>query len=224
MTPEQLLSHFRVQVSDTARPYLWSDDEVYVYMDLAHKMFVRKTGGIFDVSSEACTVQITAGEKYSDLHPSILHIRKAVKDDFSEISVANVSDEQFMATYDYGVMKRLSNLEEVGRVEYMIIGEERNKCRWVRVPDADGEVSLTIARLPLSDVTESSDSFEIASEHHHYLVDYMKRLAYQKHDADAFNPKLSAEAEARFFAYCDYVWREWERYRHKPRSVAYGGI
>ena len=159
MTPNQLLSHFRTQMVDTVRPYLWSDDEIFVYMDLAHKMFVRKTGGIFDVSSDACKVQVSAGEKYSDLHPAILHIRKAVLDGTQTIHVANLSDEGAMVSYDYGVLKNLSTLTEPGRVEYMIIGEERDKCRWVRIPQDDGEVTLTITRLPLEDITESSSEF-----------------------------------------------------------------
>lgn len=224
MTPAELLDYFRAQVRDDVAPYLWTDEEIMVYMDTAQSMFVRLTGGIFDVSSDACTVSLSAGERFSDLSPLILNIRRAVYNDERELNILNLSDIDKLTTSDYGVVRNLSLSNSVGRVSHMVIGEQRDIARWIMIPDTDATVSLAIARLPLERITSSSQEFEVDEIHHPFLAEWMKREAYRKQDADTINPKAAEVAEASFRAYCDQVWREWERYRHKPRTVAYGGI
>ena len=41
MTPKALHDLFRAHVRDEEYPYLWSETEVYLYMDEAQKMFCR---------------------------------------------------------------------------------------------------------------------------------------------------------------------------------------
>lgn len=224
MNSTQLKDYFRSQVRDDVLPYLWTDNEIYVYMNDAQKMFVRLTNGIFDVSSEATEVYVEAGQKYADLHPSILTIREAYLNNGDKLKIVNLGDADTLSTSDYGVVKTMSIQNIPGRIEYMVIGEERGKCRWIMIPTENAVVNLKIARLPLTEITKDGQKFEIDQEHHIHLIEWMKHLAYNKHDGDTFNPTASAEGEARFRAYCDYVWKEWERYRHKPRSVVYGGL
>lgn len=225
MNSTELKDFFREQLRDDVAPYLWSDEEVFLYMNEAQRMFVRSTSGIFDVSSEATEVSITEGEKYSELHPSITHIRQAVYDDKYELKIVNLSD---MATLgsgnDYRVAMNKALSMTPGTVVYMIIGEERNKCRWVSLPDTSATVKLSVTRMPLTNITADGQTLEVAEEHHTHLLEWMKSMAYRKQDADAFNPKAAEEGEVRFNAYCAKVWKEWERYRHKPRTVAYGGL
>jgi hypothetical protein len=220
----ELKDYFRTQVRDDVAPYLWSDEELYVYMNEAQRSFVRRTGGIFDITSEATEVSVTENEAYSDLHPSILHIRKALLDD-RDLMLVNLADAQSASAQDdflSSFMPAVSN--QPGTVTRMVIGEERNKCRWISIPDADATVRLAIARLPLDDLTADGQELEVAPEHHVPLIDGMMALAYLKQDADTFNPKAAEEGAVRFRAYCDQVWKEWERYRHKPRTVSYGGL
>lgn len=224
MNSTQLKDYFRAQVRDDVYPYLWSDSEIYVYMNDAQKMFVRLTNGIFDVSSCATEVDVIAGEKYSDLHPSILTIREAYLANGDKLKIVNLGDADTLYTSDYGVVKSLSVQNLPGKIQYMVIGEEKGKCRWIMIPQENTTVTLKIARLPLTDITKENQKLELDSEHHIHLIEWMKHLAYNKHDGDTFNPTASAESDARFRIYCDFVWKEWERYRHKPRSVVYGGL
>ena len=224
MNSTQLKDYFRSQVRDDVAPYLWSDEELFVYMNEAQSMFVRRSGGIFDVSSEATEVSVATGEAVSELHPSILNIRKAVLNGTRELVIINLADESSLdrgRDYTNTLMSSLNHT--IGRVSYMIIGEERDKCRWLPIPDTDATVVLAIVRQPLVEITGENQEFEIAKEHHVHLADQMMAVAYMKQDADTFNPKAAAEAEQRFSAYCVFVKREWERYRHKPRTVSYGG-
>jgi hypothetical protein len=193
-------------------------------MNEAQKMFTRMTGGIYDVSSIATEVDVVTGDKYADLHPSILTIRQAYYGPDRQIKIINLGDAAALSTSDYGVVKDIGMSTTPGRVDFMVIGEERNKARWIMLPQENAIVTLAIARLPLKELSPTQQDIEIGDEHHVMLIEWMKSLAYSKHDGDMFNPTAAAEGEAKFRGYCDFVWREWDRYRHKPRSVAYGGI
>lgn len=229
MDATELSEFFRSQVRDEVEPYLWSDSEVLVYLNEAQKMFVRLTNGIYDVSSVACSVDVVTGEKFSSIHPSILEIRKAyyVNPDTQvkrELKIISLADLDNLADSDYGVRINPAIQDVPGPVTYMLTGEERNKVRWIGIPTEDTTVELAIARLPLTTLSDTQLVLEVPEEHHVYLIDWMKHLAYNKQDGDAYDPKTAVESEMRFRAYCDFVWKEWERYRHTHRSIAYGGI
>jgi hypothetical protein len=229
MDANELADYFRSQVRDDVEPFLWSDEEVLTYMNEAQRMFVRLTNGIYDVSSAACTVAVTSGQKFSTLNPAVLEIRKAyyvtpVTGYKRELKLINLASTSSLKTWDYGVYKNASIQDIPGIVDYMVVGEERGKVRWINIPTENATVELAIARLPLTKLSSSQLTLEVSEEHHVYLTEWMKHLAYNKQDGDAFDPKASLAAEARFRAYCEQVFKEWERYRHTHRTVAYGGI
>jgi hypothetical protein len=229
MNATELSDYFRSQVRDEVDPYLWSDSEILVYMNEAQKMFIRLTNGIYDVTSVACTVAVTAGQKYSTLHPTVLEIRKAYYVDPAtsykrELRIISLADTNSLSSVDYGIYHNPGIQDTPGEVSYMVVGEERGKVRWINVPVADATVTLAIARLPLTSLSDIQLTLEVPDEHHVSLIEWMKHLAYNKQDGDAYDPKTSTESEMRFRAYCDFVWKEWERYRHTNRTVAYGGL
>jgi len=55
-------------------------------------------------------------------------------------------------------------------------------------------------------------------------MDWMFHLAYSKQDVDTHDEKKAAKYEKDFVDYCERVWKENERKRHKPRTVKYGGL
>ena len=110
MTSDELYEAFREDIVDVAKPYLWSDAEVWRYMNDAYSMLVRLTQGIPDADSEATELQIVANDANGELHPSILRIMSATRrSDGAEIKVINATD---LSAY-----KRLASLRESGRVE-----------------------------------------------------------------------------------------------------------
>jgi len=112
-----------------------------------------------------------------------------------------------------------------GPVRYGVIGMQRNKIRWLKVPVVDDVVNLIIHRLPFSTIDDFDQEFDDVDEDHHlHLVDWMKHLAYSKQDADTFDAKKAVEYKAAFEGYCGFVRGEMERYKSKVRTVAYGGI
>ena len=76
----ELYDQFRSDVVDVIKPTIWSDDDVFRYMDDAYKMFVRLTGGIADFTSDFARVNIVTGEKVGEYDKRILRIMKAYRD------------------------------------------------------------------------------------------------------------------------------------------------
>jgi hypothetical protein len=228
----ELLDLFRSDVDDQATPYLWSDTEVYLYMDDAYKSFVRKTGGISDETSALTLIPIVAGESYSEVSSKILKFRLATLVSTQDpVLIVNAEDVVNLAKYDYGVLRPL-NQNTPGRVTHMVVGVERTaavgKVKWVQKPIVSDSVQLTVMRMPLDDVTEANPSFafdEILSEHHQHLLAWMKHRAYGKQDAESFDRGKREEYKIEFLAYCTEATAENERYKSKPvRVVKYGGI
>ncbi len=226
MNSTELLEAFRLDTVDTADPPLWSDPEIYRYLNDAYFQFVRITGGVADFTSEACEVGITAGEDTSLLHPSIMRVMSAKRrSDNREIEVVNITDLHAHYRSDYGVRVKQFLDDTPGPVRMMVLGMQRDLVRWVQVPEFDDAVDMVVYRLPLAPITGAGQTLDGIEEMHHlHLLDWMKHLAYKKQDAETFSPKDSERSGQAFLAYCDQVRAEWERYKHKTRVVAYGGI
>lgn len=229
MTAQDLLTQFRNEMMDTHRPYFWSDEEILGYMNDAYKMFVRLMGGIADFTSDLTRVDIVAGDPIGLLDRRILRITEAARvSDGRNIEIKNYTDVDANRLRDvvYG-MVRSESLP--GPVKMMVIGAERGKCKWIQVPETDDQAQLSVYRLPIGtvDIGGSNLAFgfdEVGEEHVTNFCPWMRYRAYQKADADVFDPKRGELFKAQFTAYCDQTKREWERYKHKNREVQYGGL
>jgi hypothetical protein len=225
-TSDELYDLFRSDVVDTVRPYLWSDEEVYVYMNDAYFMFVRLTGGISDFSSDATQITALNGEPTSEVSDKILRFRQAsLVATGEDVSIINAQDVHTLTDEDYGVLRRLNLPSTVGKVRYMVTGEQDSLVSWYPIPDQDYTVRFLLERLPLSTITDGGQSFTGVAEHHHYhFLKWMKGLAYRKQDAETFDMTRANQEQSDFMAYCSLSKGEKERYKHKPRVVRYGGI
>lgn len=226
MDSGELYDLFRSDVVDDVKPYLWTDVEVFAYMNDAYFMYVRLTGGISDVSSSATSVPIVEGEAVAELHPSIMRIRQAtLASDDRALRVINAQDVSTLTQEDYGVLRNLNRVSTQGQVTHMVIGREDNRCTWVQVPHEDDIAELLIERLPLVPITGRNQTFDgVGTEHHLHFMKWMRHLAYRKQDPDTFDLVKSDQEKSDFIEYCDLATREKEQRRHKVRTVAYGGL
>ena len=216
MTPSELRKLFRSEMSDVAEPYLWSDSEVYQYIDDAQKMFCRLTDGIADASSDATVIPVATDDTWLDLHPAILKIRAATRaSDGAPLDVVNFEDLA-------GRGLRLDGRK--GPLRLLITGMEENKLRLAEVAAGADTIQLLVFRLPLVDIDGGETDFEIPAQHHLHLLNWVKNLALLKQDAETFDKSKSQEFEAKFRSYCGQVQIEQQNKRHKVRTVAYGGL
>ena len=232
MTPIQLKDLFRSDVRDEASPPLWTDTEIFVYMDDAQKMFCRKGGGIADSTSSICTMQVVAGGTYIDYDPRILKLRDLRRaSDGRNVNILNFEDlgHPGWAQDDYGQSTSFGT----GGVKFntnptaitgVVVGMDANKLRLVAPAVADDTLQAIVYRMPLEDIIASSTAFEIDVQHHRHLLNWMKHLAHEKQDAETYDRGRSMEFRDKFLAYCDQAKAERERREHKHRTVVYGGM
>lgn len=229
MNVGEVYKQFRSELVDTAKPYLWTDDDVYRYMNDAYSMFVRLTGGVADFTSDLTRAYIVAGEAIADVDPRILRFMEARREsDNGKIEIINQGDMARANDNDYGLARPLYQDNTRGPVRYMVIGNQRGKVRWAQVPLVDDVALLYVYRLPLDTITKDTDKGfafdDVSEEHHSSLVLWMAHKAYLKADADTFDKGRSDQFGAAFTQYCAAAKAEWERYKHKTRVVAYGGL
>lgn len=228
MTPAQLYDRFRSDVVDQAIPYLWSDDEVWGFMDDAYRRMVRIMGGISDATSDLTQLTVAIGDVWVDINPLIIKVRHAQKStNDAELKIVNFEDTQMLGSEDdYGNRRLFRLTNDSGPLQFLVAGMEVNKLRCVPVPDTAETVSLIVYRYPLESITADfqPDAFELEEQHHIHLLEGMKALAYGKQDAETFDKGRSEEFEAKFLRYCENVKHERELSEHKYRTVAYGGI
>lgn len=218
----ELFEAFREDVVDTAQPYLWTDLEVTRYADAAYRMFVRLIGGIADISSDATVVDVITGENLTTLHPSILRVMDAtLRSDSTPLYVVNGVGASTIDK-DYGLQVRSWRQNLPGAVSCVVHGMERGKLALISTPVVDDTIDMHIYRLPLVNIVDDAHPLdEVDGDHHLYLLDWMKHLAYKKQDSETFDKSKSDECENNFRKYCAQVKAEHERYKHKNRVVQY---
>lgn len=230
MELKDLLLKFRKDVADRERPYLWDDDEILQFAIDAQDMYVRLTGGITDTSTPEITqITVVPGAVLAAHSPYILRIRSAkllvLKRD---LKIVRESDIQQFTYSDYGLQRScFLDDTDTGEVEGIVLGVEKNKVRWFRVPADDAAqdtCSMVVRRLPYPRIESEDDCLEIDEQHHYHLLKWMKHLAYSKEDGETYDKELADINEQAFRRYCADARVEEEGQRYKPPIVQYGGI
>lgn len=231
MTSDELFDAFRNDVVDIALPYLWTDSEVWRYMNDAYVMFARLMGGIADKTSAITLIDIALGEKTAEVSPLILKFRQAeLVSSGKKIEIVNETDMLLTTRADYGSVRTLYRNNQPGPVSYMVVGEDRNRLRgiveWVQIPTENDQAQTSVLRLPLEKITDAGgqEFDDIGEEHHEHLLLWMKARAYGKQDAETFDRGKSEGYKAAFEQYCDRARLEYEKYKTKVRVVSYGGL
>lgn len=223
-----LKSLFRSDVRDVAVPYLWSDTEVWSYIDEAQNQFCRLRGGIADAGSELPGITrlfIDTGDRRVALSSKVLEIREARSYPTGRIvNVVSVEDARFrLRADDYGFNLGSSFNPRPGPVRSLVIGESEGFLRLADVPTEPTVIDLSVFRLPLVGVGSDNDVLEIDHHHHRSLLYWMKHLAHQKQDAETFDRGRSQENMVLFMAYCEEARFERSQNTTVRAPVAYGG-
>lgn len=213
MDATQLHNLFRAEMRDNEEPYLFDSTTIYSYIDAAQVEFCRLTEGIED--ARTFEVSVTAGEEWCDINPRILKVRRAYdKATGRPVNVVNLERvEQQGIRFD----------GRTGPLQALVAGAEKNSLRAWPVPSQDATIQLEVFRLPRQ-VVGRGDCFEIDEQHHIYLLDWAKHMAFGTRDADLFDPRASANYKTSFMAYCARAKAEQVRARHQSGAVQYGGL
>ena len=232
MLTDDLYSLFRSDIVDEEAPYLWTDVEVWNYMNDAYRMYFRLTGGIPDSLSSETQVNITAGSATSPVSPLILKFNSAyLVSDGTELTIINGVGipKYLMSDYGYGAKRGVVDMTTQGPVRYMVTNVARDQyggtVRWLRVPAVSDGAQLDVYRLPVDTITGTGFAFdELPLEHHEALLMWMKARAYGKQDAETYNRGKRDEFDKAFRSYCADAKGEARRYKSHSMAVGYGGL
>lgn len=194
MTPTELLELFRLELDDTAQPYLWSEQEFYTYLNEAQYTFVREMGGFADRRSAMTKLNYKAGDQYKKYDPRILYIKGAFDENNKVVTVRNL--DNFAGPYfedDYG-MQSLEGLDDsrTGPIRYLITDVEEQTIQLYPIPEADGYIRLFVYRYPEDKIEGSSSEIELPEQHHLCLLNWVKYKALLKQDAETFDALKAA--------------------------------
>lgn len=226
MTPSELLALFRREVDDLVEPYLWSDEDVYTYLNDAQDVFVRLIGGIADRRSTMTKVSYKTGDQFKKYDERILRIKGAFDEQNNILTVRNL--DNFESVYmedDYGLRVN-AGLEDgrTGNIRYLITDVESNEFQFYPLPDHDGYIRLYVYRRPLEDITGAGSELEIPSYHHLNLLNWVKYRAYMKQDVESFDGTKATEFRAAFVDWVTQARKEKAGREDRKRIVQYGGI
>lgn len=223
MTPSELKDRFRVMMRDEVEPFLWTDEDIYQYMEQAQNDLVRYIGGISDSRSDLTYITMKDKVAYYPISQKILKVVAIYRDDTGE--PLRLMNEENMATYHRNLR------EPVGKVNSVVVGMDQDYVRLDPVPD-ESEAGLMLRmhvyRLPrpiiqLNSCGEETEALEIHEHHHTHLMTGMAAQAHRKQDAETFDRERADRFNREFLEYADQCKRERERREHRPRVVAYGG-
>lgn len=220
MTVDELVHFFRADISDTIEPFLWSDVEVLVYANEARDQFVRSTGGIAD----ELRIPVVKGVPTASISPAVLNFRYAYIT-YNNTNLPFVNEGQLPTPkYGYGMRSGAVTDTRPGRLIAIEIGNQPDVIRWIPCPMEDDTCVIGVYRLPSAPLVAGGEITEVQAHHHRRLVEYMKFLAYGKHDAETLQNTKSLACKQLFDAYCQQCVDERALYRAHPLVISYGGL
>ena len=229
-----IFSLLRLELDDKELPgngdssfSLWSNEELYHYIDDAQREFARDTLCLSDASTFGA-VPITADDPWVAFDSRIVELRRVYLNSTGNVvEFMTLNDFERGGNYpgDYGQMKLNSSWKQSSGIPSIIITDmETGKGRLYPIPNADDSLEMLVYREPLEEIEDSSTDLEIDPKFRRALVHGAAMLAYAKDDVETFNKDAisthlqlwtRAKEEARSF------------FRKKTRRApvtTYGGI
>jgi len=189
---EQLIAEFRRVLQDAELPYLWSDDEICLYLTDAVNEACTRASLIEDRTTAAvCAFSTVSNTASYPLHQSVHRIKRVTVDGYPLFETSVEYLDQVMRNWE----------TKTGNPNfYMAEGE--TKIRLVPTPDDVYSVAMTVYRTPLLDLTtdDTDASPEIHSRFHMQLMPWVYRCALLKQDAETSDKARAAEYEGIFTA------------------------
>jgi hypothetical protein len=192
MTLGELRQLFRQLADDTKGKYLWSDDEVDRYINLAYFEAVRRAHIIFDSETQlVCSIDVVAGESLYQLHPSILRIRHdTVVFNGRQLGMISIQDALPLCGANWMAVQRFP--------EYFAVDAKPGYIKLIHTPDCNGLLTFGVYRMPLEELANDTDEPEIEGRYHAKLVHHALELAYLKQDVDTYDLNKSRMHAALF--------------------------
>lgn len=180
MTLTELISAFRNLTFDI-RPekYLWSDEEVTLYLNEAEREASQRANLIYDeINPEVVDVTIDSGASLVELNETIFYIDRVALEDGSvlERTTRDYLDEE-VPGWSVITSSKPSKF-------FVIEGIASEVLYVVPKPVEAVNLKLSVYRTPLAPMESPDDEPEIHPRYHFRLIDWALNLAYRKEDSE----------------------------------------
>ena len=192
MNLSDLITAYRDEARDTAKPPFVSDATARRYANQAESEACRRARLLIDSTSEFCEIEFSAGESVIELDSRIISIRRAV----TSLSPRPLRKRLVRDMDDHFPGWDSSDNRSIPLV--IVTDYETNTIRLYPPPREDGVLRLTAAREPMKEMASQNDEPEISRRYHHGLVEWIKYRAFNASDSDLYDPKKAAQALAEF--------------------------
>ena len=224
-TPAELLAQSRVQLDDNVEPYLWSDDELYLYINESQNEFAYFTR-CFPDSTNFTDIDIEASNPLVDVDQKIFHIRRAtIRGTRKILKVMTLDDfsENYLK-HDY-LYTSVGYWEDVtGEPSVLILDADIDQGRLYPIPTEADVIDFSVYRYPLEDIIDENSSFEINPRFYYGLIYGVKYLAYSKQDYETFNQDEATKNMVLWNEFLNTSESQIKRKIRKPNAIRYGGL
>ncbi len=190
----ELTRRFRVMARDTVEPFLFSDEDVAVWLtDGEAQAAIRARLLLEEANPDVCEIVTTPGQHTYPLHPALYEltsIRFKPDGDTRSTSLELVTREWLDKRYWYW---RDNDMPEV---RFAVQGE--TTLRMVPPPKVPGTLLLEGYRLPLEPLAMDADEPEIHQASHEKLIYWALYRAFSVVDSETIDKDRASMAEAEF--------------------------
>ena len=183
MTLAELITTYRKEVGDNAKPYFLSDEELTTLINDAEEEACIRSRLIFErADAGMCEIDVAVGDAVYETDPRVTEITRATASDGTEYAIIDMrAGHKFPVCGDTPALIQYDTTVEI-----------------VPVPTEDDTISIECYRTPARKMDDVDDEPEISHLHHKYLLDWVKHRVYAMQDADIYNAKTALQYEARF--------------------------
>jgi hypothetical protein len=164
---------------DAARPYLWSDDLIYRFLNEAQDRFCRRTFALLDDESDLATFDTEIGVASYALDPKVLMVNSA--------RLSTQPQDLYSRTRQV-IPTHLAT--STGMPSIFTQDEAAHKIRLYPVPDAVYTVVMRVSRLPLTQIADAVAP-EIPEQYHLDLAEWAVYRCLNNNDPDGSNAKAA---------------------------------
>jgi hypothetical protein len=185
-----LITITRSEMDDKTEPYLITDTEHIEFANDAELEACRRGRLILDSTTTAiCQIAVVANTASYNLDSRVQSIRRAKLTGLLPLKRRNLQDmdSQYSGWDDASAS-----------TPSVFMTDDTGKIRLWPTPSANTTLSMIVARSPLAEMNDETDSPEIAPRFHRSLRYWMMYRAYSKQDSQANDPKKALESLAMF--------------------------
>ncbi|KJR40735.1 hypothetical protein MCHI_003379 [Candidatus Magnetoovum chiemensis] len=193
MTLGAIILRARRLLDDIIEPYLWQDDEIISYVNDCIIEMCSDAATITDSQTDAiCKINVLDNVANYLLDERVISVLSA------SIEGSSLPLIKTSAAFLRSCCPAWQDLYGAP-VNYLTDALSGFITLWPK-PIKTDTLTLTVTRLPMKQLTKENinEEPEISFKYHHKLLDGVLYKAYEKMDADTYNPELSKSHEERW--------------------------